>query len=38
MGHFWCFWAIEEMKKACNLLIYRLLLIFDGFICGEIGF
>ena len=37
MGIFGVFWSIDETKKACKLLIYRLLFIFDDVISGELG-
>jgi hypothetical protein len=36
MGVFNAFCALD-IKKACKLLIYRLLFIFDDIICGELG-
>ena len=35
---FWCIiWAISNKTKACELLICRLLAVFDMVICGEGG-
>jgi hypothetical protein len=36
-GHFWNFCAFDEQTKACNLLIYRLLFVFDDMGCGDKG-
>ena len=37
MGIFGVFCAFDEKTKAYNLLIYRLLFIFDDMGCGEGG-
>jgi hypothetical protein len=36
-GNFVHFCAIDRKNKACKLLIYRLLFIFDDFLGGEGG-